>query len=268
MRDEPRRDQLDRILAVVRDVLRPQLIGVYLYGSAVAGRLHPRSDVDVLVVSSQRTTVASKRRLVAGLVPISRRGRRPAGFRPVELTVVALPDVRPWGYPPRADFQYGEWLRDAFDAGDLEPASVTHRDLAVLLTMVLLDGRPLYGPPAAEILDPVPRDDLVRGMLDGIGALLEDLEQDAANVVLTLARIWTTIATGHMRSKDEAAEWVLARLPAEHRQVLARARDDYLGRYEDRWDDLADRLGPYADHLVDEIERAAAGPTEKRPMRR
>jgi streptomycin 3"-adenylyltransferase len=51
-----------------------------------------------------------------------------------------------------------------------------------------------------------------------------DLESDTTNVLLTLARIWTTVATGRIRSKHVAADWVTARLPEEHRIVIARAR--------------------------------------------
>jgi predicted nucleotidyltransferase len=256
---DPLAEQLEQILSVVRGGLGPDVIGAYLYGSAVAGGLRPRSDLDVFVVSRRRTTREEKQRLVDGLVPLSRRGSGPPSWRPVELTVVAQPDVRPWRYPPRMDFQYGEWLRDELGSGNLEPSPESNFDLAVLVTMVLLRAKPLLGPPAAEVLDPVPRDDLVRAMVHGVDALLADLGPDTANVVLTLARIWTTIATGEVRSKEGAADWALSRLPADHRPVLQRARAVYLGSDEDRWDDLESRVRPHADHVLREIRRLAGG---------
>jgi predicted nucleotidyltransferase len=254
---EPLAEQLERILAVVVGVLGPEVIGAYLYGSAVAGGLRPRSDVDILVVTRRRTTHAEKQGLVDGLIPISRRGTRPRAWRPVELTVVAQSDVRPWRYPPRMDFQYGEWLQAEFDGGDLDPAPEASRDLAVILTMLLIRARPLLGPPPAEVLDSVPPDDLVRAMVQGIDSLLADLAPDTANVVLTLARIWSTIVTGEIRSKDQAADWALPRLPVEQRPVLDRARAVYLGLNEDRWEDLASGVRPHADHVVREIQRLA-----------
>ena len=78
-------------------------------------------------------------------------------------------------------------------------------------------------------------------MLEGIDPLLADLDDDTRNVVLTLARIWTTLGTGEFRSKDAAADWALERLPEEHRAVLARARAIYLGDEPERWDDLRPR---------------------------
>jgi streptomycin 3"-adenylyltransferase len=78
-------------------------------------------------------------------------------------------------------------------------------------------------------------------------------------VVLTLARIWTTVATGIIRSKDAAADWALARLPEEHRPVLAHARATYLGEEDDSWEDRRLRVRPHVDHVILEIERLGAG---------
>jgi predicted nucleotidyltransferase len=257
--DDAVRRQADAVVEQVRAVLDADLIGVYLYGSAVAGGLRPDSDLDLFVVAARPTTAEEKGRLAAGISPISTRRSRPAGWRPVELTIVVEADVRSWRSPPRMDFQYGEWLRDDFDAGRVEPAEPLNGDLAVLVTMVLRDGQPLLGPPAADVLDPVPRADLDASMLDGVDGLLADLAPDTRNVLLTLARIWSTLDTGEILSKDAAADWVLARLPEEHRPVLARARDGYLGAAEDRWDDEG-RIQALASHLVSQIRREPARP--------
>jgi streptomycin 3"-adenylyltransferase len=230
-------------------VLGPDLVGAYLFGSAVLGGLRPRSDLDVLVASRRRSTRAEKRRLAERLLRISGRPR------PVELTIVVESEVKPWHFPPRMELQYGEWLRNEFERGEVEPQQATNPDLALLLTMVRLADCPLVGRPPAEVFDPVPRDDLERGMRDAIGPLLDELEPDTRNVVLTLARIWSTLATGEIRSKDAAADWALARLPDEHRAVLAHARAVYLGEQEERWDDLATCVRPHADHVAGAIRR-------------
>jgi hypothetical protein len=167
-------------------------------------------------------------------------------------------EVKPWSYPPSFDFQYGDWLRSAFESGNVEPWPTTvDPDLAVLITMVMLANTPVLGPPPAEILDPVPAGDLLSAMVDDIDRLRGDIGSDTRNVILTLARIWSTIATGVIRSKDAAADWALDRLPEEHRPVLARARGVYVGDQAERWDDLKDHIGPYADYVVAEITRLA-----------
>lgn len=246
--------QTERVLRLVGGVLGDGMVGAYLHGSAALGGLRPHSDLDLFVVAARRLPGRERRALVDGLLELSRHPARD-GLRPVELTVVVQSAVRPWRHPPEREFQYGEWLRGEYERG-LVPASEPDPDLAPLITMVLLANRPLAGPPPADVLDPVPRGDLVRAMTGGVPALLADLESDTRNVVLTLARVWSTVATGRIMPKDAAAEWALPRLPVEHRPVLARARAIYLGDENDHWDDLRPRLRPLADHVVAAIEAA------------
>jgi predicted nucleotidyltransferase len=234
-------------------VLGTDLVGAYLFGSAVLGGLRPRSDLDILVAARRRTTREEKQRLAERLLQVSGRPRA------VELTIVVQSEVKPWRYPPRMELQYGEWLRDEFECGEVEPRQTTNPDLALLLTMVRLADRPLAGPPPAEVFDPVPQADVERALHDAIEPLLAELERDTRNVVLTLARIWATLATGEIRSKDGAADWALARLAEEQRPVLTRARAVYLGEEEERWDDLAARVRPHAEHVVGAIGRFGPG---------
>jgi predicted nucleotidyltransferase len=250
-------EQVDQVVALVRDVLGPDVVGAYLHGSAVLGGLRPRSDIDVLAVSRRRTTRGEKRRLVESLVAITGT-TDPGPPWTVELTIVVESEIRPWHYPPRMDFQYGEWVRREFERGNFEPWPARDPDLALLITIVLRGNRPLLGPPPSEIFDPVPRLDCTRAMLDGLDGLLDRLDEDTRNVLLTLGRIWCTLATDEIRSKDGAAEWALTRVPEEHQAVLARARAIYLGDEEERWDDLAARVRPHAEYVVSEIRRLAA----------
>lgn len=247
-------DQVRAVMTLVDDVLGVEVVGAYLHGSAVLGGLHPASDVDVLVVSRRSLTAGERRALLAGLLRVS---GRTGGLRPVELTVVVESEVRPWRYPPTGDFLYGEWLREEFAAGG-PPRPEPMADLAIVLTMVRAGDHALAGPPPARVLDPVPYEDVARAAAAGVPALLAELADDTRNVLLTLARIWCTLATGEIRPKDAAAAWAIGRLPPEHRPVLEHARRLYLGsRYaEEIWSaELRARVRPYADAVAAEIAR-------------
>lgn len=251
-------DQTREVVRLVREVLSADVVGAYLHGSAAFSGLRPRSDVDVFVVSGRHLTEDDRRRLVSGLLEISGPDSLEVALRPVELTIVAQADVRPWRYPPRCEFQYGEWLRTELERGDL-PQPESSADLAPLVTMVLMANAPLFGPQPAEVLDPVPHEDLRRAMVDAVPELLKgvDEDDDTRNVLLTFARVWTTLATGVIRSKDSAADWALERLPAEHHAVLSRARAIYLGERQEHWDDVRERVRPHVDYVVAEIRRLA-----------
>jgi streptomycin 3"-adenylyltransferase len=219
--------QLDAVVRVVLEVLGEQLVGIYLHGSTARDGMRPHSDLDVLVVSAARLSEAQRADLVRGLLAISGRWGD-AETRPIELTVVAQPEVRPWRYAPRMELQYGEWLRAAFQRGEIPPAEA-NPDLAPLLTMARQANRPVFGPPATVVLDEVPAADLRRAIVGEIPGMLMDFPNDTTNYLLTLARVWVTIATGEIVGKDEGAAWTLERLPVELRAPLARALAAYEG---------------------------------------
>lgn len=249
-------EQVHHVVSLVRELLADAVIGIYLHGSAALGSLHPTSDLDLLVVTNRPATRAERRELIEGLMPISGRGDPTGRSRSVELTVVVQADVRPWRYPPRMDLLYGDWWRTEYERRE-EPWESPNPDLALQLEMALQANHPLFGPPPAEVLDPIPPADVRRAMVDGIPGLLTDLDGDERNVVLTFARIWSSLATGIIRSKDAAADWSLPLLPPEQRAVLAHARAIYLGEAAEAWGDLLPRVRPFVDHVIGEINRLA-----------
>ncbi|WP_317447409.1 DUF4111 domain-containing protein [Streptomyces collinus] len=114
-------------------------------------------------------------------------------------------------------------------------------------------------PPSCDFL---PHADLVRASLAGVPGLLDGLDSDTRNVLLTLARIGATLATGEIRSKDGAADGALSQLPPEHRPVLEHANNLYLDcPYSKRsWSHaLRARVHTHVDRVLAEIDRPAPG---------
>jgi predicted nucleotidyltransferase len=252
------KDQLQLVTDLLLQVLGDAVVGLYLHGSSVSGGLRPTSDLDLLAVTGRRTTGDERRALIERLLPVSGPADPSGQSRPVEVELVAVEDIRPWRYPPRLDFQFGDWHRAAFARGDWSPWDPSNPDLAVILAVVAQSGRPLLGPPLREVIGEVPWADVRQAMVDSIPDLRSYLAGDERNVVLTFVRIWVTMATGVFHPKDAAADWALPRLPVEHRAVLEYARDNYLAGDPEAWGDLLPRVGPFVDHVVREISALAA----------
>jgi streptomycin 3"-adenylyltransferase len=237
----------------LREVLGPAVTGMWLHGSWVRGGLRPGSDIDILVVLERPTTRAERDALVRGFLSLS---GRPADGRSLEVTLVVRDAVRPWVYPPPLELQYGDWWRRALEAGE-EPWPASSADLAVTLAAALEASEPLDGSPALhEVLGPAPAADLRRALIDALPALGADLEGDEANVLLTLARILVTLATGRIVPKDEAADWTLERLGPAARPALQWAAGVYRGTATDARADRAAVLACARDLLVAIAEAA------------
>ncbi len=182
-------------------------------------------------------------------------GRHPVdadGRRPLELVVFHNADLETSVYPARGEFIYGEWLRDAFEAGEIpEPAS--DPEFTLLLAQARQDAKPLIGPDPTELLPITPEADIRRAIGDALPVLLDTLDGDERNVLLTLARMWRTLATGEFVPKDVAAEWAVQRLSAGPAATVAHAREAYLGLTTDDWRSRHREVRQAADGLGERV---------------
>ncbi|MGG4498712.1 aminoglycoside nucleotidyltransferase ANT(9) [Brevibacillus reuszeri] len=238
---------------VVEELLGSTIVGVYLFGSAVTSGLRKHSDVDVLVVVNQCLTEENRRKLTDRLMPISGKIGNSDSVRPLEVTVINHGDVVPWRFPPKNEFIYGEWLRDEFENGQIQEPTYDP-DLAIVLAQVRKNSVSLFGPDASEVLEPVPMTHIRRAIMDCLPGLIAGIKGDERNVILTLARMWLTIAVGEISSKDIAAEWVIPQLPKEHANLLNVARKAYRGESVDKWEGLDSEVLALVNHMKSSIE--------------
>ncbi|ENN42003.1 streptomycin 3''-adenylyltransferase, partial [Staphylococcus aureus M1565] len=216
-------NQAIQTLKIVKDLFGSSIVGVYLFGSAVNGGLRINSDVDVLVVVNHSLPQLTRKKLTERLMTISGKIGNTDSVRPLEVTVINRSEVVPWQYPPKREFIYGEWLRGEFENGQIQEPSYDP-DLAIVLAQARKNSISLFGPDSSSILVSVPLTDIRRAIKDSLPELIEGIKGDERNVILTLARMWQTVTTGEITSKDVAAEWAIPLLPKEHVTLLDIAR--------------------------------------------
>ncbi|AHE67535.1 aminoglycoside adenylyltransferase family protein [Legionella oakridgensis] len=247
------KQQLNECLVVLTKIIGTDLLGVYLYGSFLVGGLQKYSDIDLFVVANRATTAEERVELTTYLLQISGIYMK-STKRPIEMTLVEKTAINPWHYPPLFDFQYGEWLRQSFDMGNFEPQSNREMpDLALIVTQVLLRSHTLLGASPEQLLIPVPYNDFIKAMLHELDRLLADLAYDTRNVLLTYARIWSTLETNEIRSKPAAADWVIHRMPKVYQPVMSRAKSICIGREDEYWDDINELIKSCADFMLSRI---------------
>lgn len=229
--------------------------GIYLYGSAALGGLRPDSDLDILVIIDGRLRTDARAELTRRLLRASGRVGC-AAKRPLELTVMSMDEINPLRCPPACEYMYGEWLRAEIEAGAL-PAPHSDPDLVLLIWQARAHGVALFGPDARALMPEVAQRDVFRAIAGALPGLMANLAGDERNVLLTLARMWYTLSTGELASKDGAADWAMARLPAEPAGCLSLARDGYLGRARDAWQGREEQARALAERMARRIEELA-----------
>ena len=226
--------QAGQTVARAHGIFGPRLIGASLYGSATLCGLRPDSDLDILLTLDGRVGERERQALTRTLLTLSAPPGTP-GRRPLEVTVVdrniLLADV----FPPAYEYQFGEWLRPDIERGNL-PQPAADPDLTLLLWQARSHSLPLFGEPAERLIPPVPFSRVRQAIYGALPSLLENLQGDERNVLLTLARMWYSLSTGGLGSKDQAAEWAAARLPEPFSEPLLLAARAYRGEAADHWE--------------------------------
>lgn len=230
------RRQVNAASALIRQLFEENLVAIHLYGSAVDSGLKPLSDIDLLVTIREPMDARLRETVMRELLTISAPPGASERYRALEVTVVVYSLIVPWQFPPVREMQFGEWLREEIGAGVFEPA-LADADLAILLTQARRASVPLFGEPADIFFNAIPANDVLKTFRHTLEQWQEpaDLEGDERNIILALARIWYSVVTGDIVAKDEAASWLMPKLPVEHADTLQAACAEYLGVAKTNW---------------------------------
>lgn len=229
------RRQVGRLSDGIAERAGSNLVGVYLHGSLAMGCFNPaRSDIDLLVVTVSASSPEEKATLTHLFLD---RSNRP---RPLEISVLAASDLRPWRYPTPYQLHYSEGWRGRFeawnDAGAPAPwlaQSAPDPDLAAHITIARNRGVALLGPAADGVFTEVPRRDYLASILLDIADAVATVERDPVYVVLNLCRVYRYLCDDSITSKDEAGAWAIATLSSSLRAVVRRALTAYRGENGD-----------------------------------
>lgn len=234
-----------------------EVVGVYLYGSAMSAGLRPGSDVDVLMLTRRSLSPVEREKLSTVLLAAS---AAPPAARDLELTSIVVSDDGQLAHPGMQDYQFGEWRRDELGDGSV-PEAMPDPDVPILLATAETAHRRLRGTPLAEAVAPVSPDLVREAMLATIPDILEEIVGDERNTLLALSRMVTTLRTGRIVPKDVAAAAAAAEVDIDERMLLDRAREGYLGIADDDWTGLGDQVTALSHRLAErahELARAAS----------
>ena len=208
---------VDDLASAIRGELGEDLLGLYLYGSIVAGGFEPdASDIDLLAVLAREVREEDFK-------PLDGMHRGFVGDHPEWTNRLDIVYV---GRQTLASFRQGSGVFAVISPGDPFHMRDDPGDWLQTWYLAGQGSRPLVGPPASDVLPPIDRSEFVATIVEAVGEH-EDRASRAeggllAYTVLTVSRTLTTLATGTLPTKAEAAAWVSTRMP-EWAELIASA---------------------------------------------
>ncbi|MCK4643466.1 DUF4111 domain-containing protein [bacterium] len=229
------KDILDKIKTGYSDVLRNNLVGIYIHGSIAMNCFnHRSSDVDFLAVVKEKLDLDSKKKIIKLLLDLS--DQNPVNG--LEMSIVLQAELKDFKYPTPYELHYSNEWKQRYINGTVDYSKDdADPDLAAHLVIVKKRGICLSGKPIREVFFEVPKKYYLKSILTdsewSIGNILKGPDTGTCPVptygVLNLCRVLAFIDDGIITSKKEGGEWGLGNLPTKYRQVIERALNKYTG---------------------------------------
>ena len=208
----------------IPELLKRNLVGIYLYGSFTNSSFNPkRSDIDCIVVTKRRVSEAQFRRLGAWLDGMTKSNqwtiRLQISFLVKNELLVSSDPANPT--LDSCLYQFGVLQRCGSDGNP------------IIWLDHLRRGKVLIGPAAGSFLPEMTEEILTAALDRELGYLREELESPKsewrdvpmyrAYATLTICRILYTRAKGTVVSKPMAARWAIKTFPDRCREIIEKA---------------------------------------------
>ncbi len=195
---------LDELVKRLTELLKDQLVGVYLFGSASYGAYEPgTSDLDVQAIVKSPLKDADKMALIRHIS----NDALPCPATKLEFVVYAQDAVNPASRHPRFELNLNTGAHQANHIS-LDPAQESSHWFLLDIAMGRQLGRSLYGLSPDEAFGEIPRRWALGAIADSL-AWHQANEANSANSVLNACRGWKFIETGEFSSKVNGAKWAM-----------------------------------------------------------
>ena len=238
-------------VASSREILKDELLGIYLHGSAAMGCFNPaKSDIDLIVVVNEPMTDDVKRAFMDMTVRLNASGPR----KGIEMSIVRQRACKPFVYPTPYElhFSAGHLARYMDDPeAYIREMKGTDWDLAAHFTVIRVRGRRLFGLPIEEAFGEVPQQDYLDSIRRDVADARKEIRENAMYLILNLARVLAYEEEGSVLSKKEGGEWALEHLPAGFHGLVQTALEEYTKGASVEYDPAS--AEEYADHMLKRI---------------
>lgn len=234
------------------NILKDNLVGIYLHGSAVMGCFNPnKSDLDFIIVVNNPMSNAIKKAYMEMVVECSALGP----VKGIEMSIVLKNVCKPFVYPTPFELHFSighlDWYTEDPDEY-IKEMNGTDKDLAAHFTIINERGKALYGAPINEVFAEVSTEDYMDSIWYDVENAKREITTYPMYLILNLARVLAYKEEGLVLSKKEGGEWALKKLPTELHHLI----QDALSEYSDSGHPVYDKklAKKYAKYMIKRIK--------------
>ena len=234
------------------NILKDNLVGVYLHGSAVMGCFNPdRSDLDFIIVVKKPMSDDDKRAYMEMVVKYSALGPS----KGIEMSIVLERVCKPFVYPTPFELHFSighlDWYKEDPDEY-IKEMNGTDKDLAAHFTIINKRGKCLCGATIKEVFAEVPINDYMDSIWYDVENAKKEITTYPMYLILNLARVLAYKEEGLVLSKKEGGEWALKKLPTEYHHLIQDALGDYTESKHTKYDKKLAKH--YAKYMIKRIK--------------
>lgn len=258
-----------------RKILKDNLVGIYLHGSAVMGCFHEKkSDIDLLVVVNNGILDEIKRQCMDMVVELNSY----APQKGIEVSYVRRDVCRPFRYPTPFELHFSvmhlKWYQTNPE-GYIADMHGFDKDLAAHFMITYHRGKCLFGANIRDVFEEPDREFYLDSIWSDVENAEEEIMTNPVYIILNLCRVLAYKQEGLILSKQEGGEWGIEHIPPKYYSVLLYALQAYISGesmqdvhtckaipekhttaiYKEAWEDACAR--EYAAYMIGRIKNEA-----------
>ena len=245
-------DLINEFVNRSKDILKENLVGIYLHGSSVMGCFNPeKSDIDLIIVVDDKMSDITKKAYMDMVVKLN--SYAPA--KGIEMSIVRKEVCDPFVYPTPFELHFSamhlKWYKDNPEDYILK-MNGTDKDLAAHFTIIGKRGKCLFGLPIEDVFAVVPKADYMDSIWNDIVEAPEEITENTMYLTLNLARVLAFAKDGLVLSKKEGGEWGLKNIPEEYHRLIEDALSEYGSSVVPQYD--MELAVEYAEYMIQSIK--------------
>ena len=245
-------DLINEFVNRSKDILKENLVGIYLHGSLVMGCFNPeKSDIDLIIVVDDKMPDITKKAYMDMIVDLN--SYAPA--KGIEMSIVRKEVCDPFVYPTPFELHFSamhlKWYKDNPEDYILK-MNGTDKDLAAHFTIIGKRGKCLFGLPIEDVFAVVPKADYMDSIWNDIVEAPEEITENTMYLALNLVRVLAFAKDGLVLSKKEGGDWGLKNVPEEYHSLIEDALSEYGSSVVPQYD--MELAVEYAEYMIQSIK--------------